>query len=691
MSSKFTANIWTSLSTQTLTELIALLPDIIKSYPESDAPVLLYEFLASNMPKFEDQLSEPCSTSPGNQAFLSESTGNAMKRQLRPRTNIDISTEPAAQITLGSSSKSSKSFKIKRQPLSRRNIGAKSKRCCRDGMRVELFEGPPRKRANIDYGDNKETEQEDENEDEEDEEGKDEEREQDEERKGDLTNKEVAWQTDGSPPPPDTDMLTRIAELANLWSSDKLKHIQNLLAVIQEQKCAIVNPTSANDLTLQKLIRKCQTNGENGQYLSFISMIDNIRLAFHLAFFKNSPKASFRQLEKDMGLSRGNTVYSATYSSIRDGRAVYSSNQNNSRYGIYLLQDSPFPEMQAQSQLRFTIFTGGLDCCSKDLVLNFSDISGCDELLSTLPFNTYTLPERDINIWSPLLSPNTVSHKYLSFIDQPAVEMADRQLVEIKSPLCMSAFLPSPVNKENRSLWTSQERQKAMKATKVTDLRDIQPKINELFDGSIRKDGQYLHISHGAVENQDVKFVDKDGKFLGLWISQTSPIINDRLQQLQDYLHVEMPSQMIPIDSSLNPGGTFTTMHFGYFTRYGEQGTGAPIGIHPDLLHKTGRSRVNHMQRIPYASSTIHANQEQYSILAEIIQDICRLIAQAIEKYLPDVYSRLNFVCSLLPMGENPVTAPFTGLVLNIQCTTTGHLDAEDDLEWMEKSYDYYF
>ncbi|KAG2351587.1 hypothetical protein BDR07DRAFT_1318432 [Suillus spraguei] len=31
-------------------------------------------------------------------------------------------------------------------------------------------------------------------------------------------------------------------------------------------------------------------------------------------------------------------------------------------------------------------------------------------------------------------------------------------------------------------------------------------------------------------------------------------------------------------------------------------------------------------------------------------------------------------------MGKNLVTAPFTGLVLNIQCTTTGHLDADDDL-----------
>jgi hypothetical protein len=71
--------------------------------------------------------------------------------------------------------------------------------------------------------------------------------------------------------------------------------------------------------------------------------------------------------------------------------------------------------------------------------------------------------------------------------------------------------------------------------------------------------------------SQDIKFVDKDEKFLGLLISQTSPIINERLKQLQDYLHLEMPNQMGPVDSTQNSGGTFPTMHFDYFTRYGEQ------------------------------------------------------------------------------------------------------------------------
>lgn len=75
------------------------------------------------------------------------------------------------------------------------------------------------------------------------------------------------------------------------------------------------------------------------------------------------------------------------------------------------------------------------------------------------------------------MSPDVLSAEYLSPINHAAVEIANRQLVKIKSPLCMSKFCSSPVNKENRSWWTGQERQKAMKATTVIDIYDIQPKV----------------------------------------------------------------------------------------------------------------------------------------------------------------------------------------------------------------------
>ncbi|KAG1761011.1 hypothetical protein EDD22DRAFT_848073 [Suillus occidentalis] len=68
----------------------------------------------------------------------------------------------------------------------------------------------------------------------------------------------------------------------NIYS---FKQIQNLLDSFQTQECTTLNYISAKDLTLQKLICKCQTNTANSQYIFLIFIIDNIWLAFHLAVY----------------------------------------------------------------------------------------------------------------------------------------------------------------------------------------------------------------------------------------------------------------------------------------------------------------------------------------------------------------------------------------------------------------------
>jgi hypothetical protein len=136
-----------------------------------------------------------------------------------------------------------------------------------------------------------------------------------------MGDENTIWKTDGSPPP-DTPTLTRIAELANMCSLDSLERIQNLLDSIQMQGCTTLNPISAKDLTLQKLICKCQTNDENSQCLLYLYdrqhpagfsfgfvcswlfyhwLSTNLNMSFS---YKCSPKATFSLLEKDMGLTR---------------------------------------------------------------------------------------------------------------------------------------------------------------------------------------------------------------------------------------------------------------------------------------------------------------------------------------------------------------------------------------------------
>jgi hypothetical protein len=41
---------------------------------------------------------------------------------------------------------------------------------------------------------------------------------------------------------------------------------------------------------------------------------------------------------------------------------------------------------KSQPQLQFSIFMKEMDGCSNDVILNFSDFTGSDNLLSTLPF-----------------------------------------------------------------------------------------------------------------------------------------------------------------------------------------------------------------------------------------------------------------------------------------------------------------
>ncbi|KAG2337845.1 hypothetical protein BDR05DRAFT_894621, partial [Suillus weaverae] len=107
-------------------------------------------------------------------------------------------------------------------------------------------------------------------------------------------------------------------------------------------------------------------------------------------------------------------------------------------------------------------------------------------------------------------------------------------------------------------------------------------------------------------------------------------------------------------------------------------GHGAPISSHPNLIKKDGIARVNHMQRLPYPSNTILLNPNQYSVITNILQDVCAIVAEAIEKYLPDEYSHLDLACSLMPLDENVFSAPFTGFVLNLSCTTLAHKDRTD-------------
>jgi hypothetical protein len=109
------------------------------------------------------------------------------------------------------------------------------------------------------------------------------------------------------------------------------------------------------------------------------------------------------------------------------------------------------------------------------------------------------------------------------------------------------------------------------------------------------------------------------------------------------------------------------------------QGDGSPDDIHPHFLYKDGNGHSNHNQRATYLSKAIKDNPDRFQSITDILQDICKIVCDILQKHLPDAFDRLRVFCEILPLNHMPVTYPFPGLVLNIQVCTEAHVDANDD------------
>lgn len=103
--------------------------------------------------------------------------------------------------------------------------------------------------------------------------------EEEEEEEEEGGGRVVQW-ISSNPPTLDSETLTKIAKLANLFFSD-MQNIKNLLERIQTPTSFAL--LSNKDLNLHTLIQRCRSNVDSGHYVSFMLILDYIKLAFHLA------------------------------------------------------------------------------------------------------------------------------------------------------------------------------------------------------------------------------------------------------------------------------------------------------------------------------------------------------------------------------------------------------------------------
>ncbi|KAH7905173.1 hypothetical protein BJ138DRAFT_1118706 [Hygrophoropsis aurantiaca] len=330
-----------------------------------------------------------------------------------------------------------------------------------------------------------------------------------------------------------------------------------------------------------------------------------------------------------------------------------------------------------KGRLKYRIFSGFLS--SSSCFLDFDDLQAADKLFQSFPANTWILPDRG-EVWDPLFSPDSLLDisSEINPLSSPLapIGIAERELDLIVSTLDLDKFRsPADIHDKNKKkVWTEAERLKAKDAVQVHSLSELADKVKQLES----KDGSYIHISNVVIRQRDLKISDVNGKLIALAIGNTSPIIKHHLDHLFNLLCHLDPKFTSSTDSNTSKF-TFKTFYFDHYNCFAESGEGAPTGVHADFIKKHGVSRVNHTQRIPYESNLIRQNPEKHQAILSVIEDICELISQALENYVPDIHHHLMAVCEVLPMNSQSASSPFPGFVLNLQVFTSAHVDAADD------------
>ncbi|KAI0057701.1 hypothetical protein BV25DRAFT_1811966, partial [Artomyces pyxidatus] len=126
-------------------------------------------------------------------------------------------------------------------------------------------------------------------------------------------------------------------------------------------------------------------------------------------------------------------------------------------------------------------------------------------------------------------------------------------------------------------------------------------------------------------------------------------------------------------------GFKYRSLHYQYYNRFSEDGTGAPAGAHPFSIYRTGTLKVNHSQRIPRPLEDIQDDPIRHALIGEVFADLMELIHDNIAHHLPDIYSELCVYVDHLPQAAYSPVYPFGGFVINVSACTRAYCGNKDD------------
>ncbi|KAG6806235.1 hypothetical protein H0H92_012115, partial [Tricholoma furcatifolium] len=203
---------------------------------------------------------------------------------------------------------------------------------------------------------------------------------------------------------------------------------------------------------------------------------------------------------------------------------------------------------------------------------------------------------------------------------------------------------PLPASREDRKNWTAVERVKA-----ADHFKFLITSPHHTGKGS-----SYICLNTNLCQEL-LYFTTQKKRLLALLATHFLlhfPTFNQRLIAVLKNI---LPGELFDDESNrLN-----YALHFSYYNRYCENGTGAPKNVHPDFLCNARCKKGHHGQRCPWASKETKKLFEQYDLLAEFLQDLFDFVRDQIAFFLPKEFQEIAVYIEQLPHNQPSPAHPF--------------------------------
>ncbi|KAH9834671.1 uncharacterized protein C8Q71DRAFT_711403, partial [Rhodofomes roseus] len=414
----------------------------------------------------------------------------------------------------------------------------------------------------------------------------------------------------------------------------------------------------------------------------------------HLSQDANSPSVRTLQYwyaggSKLISLAAGGSFYMLLWLAYTDLRTPFIEADGNIAYDLANILRNPNSESSAgrlvQSTIIPTLAFLSQQCPVKlgeffstnllsELAISAetlcSDLSTSDRLFDALPSNSFRALPRSSLAWAAFQS-----------LAQPAFKLTV-PLLTTQVTCVTSLFDPQQAtnrqcvassDRQKNSRWTEIQREFAKDAVEPSTVDGLRRLVScilrtagVVLTALILYDVLTVHSCHGDIFASICKSMEQS--------------MRDRLiDRLADCFE---PDALKVIDTAQERGDhVFQALHFSWYNRHCMTGHNAPPDVPPMNLKRTGGLKTNYHQMIPYPSKDManSTNVSIYQSVKKILGPVFEWLDMKFKAMIPDVYERLDAYASILPGNNQAVSAPFLGLVINLNVSTAAHRDSKDD------------